>query len=54
MVKDTVSYLHTAIVDKKRILVECAQSTILDIDFGQLLFVVAVETQLFKMYSFIV
>uniref|UniRef100_A0A0B7BHY9 Adenylosuccinate synthetase n=1 Tax=Arion vulgaris TaxID=1028688 RepID=A0A0B7BHY9_9EUPU len=34
MVKETVSYLHSAIVDNKRILVECAQSTILDIDFG--------------------
>ncbi|CAG5119811.1 unnamed protein product [Candidula unifasciata] len=34
MAKDTVSYLHTAILENKRILVECAQSTILDIDFG--------------------
>ncbi|XP_005090678.1 adenylosuccinate synthetase [Aplysia californica] len=34
MVKETVSYLHTAIKENKKILVECAQSTILDIDFG--------------------
>ncbi|XP_059173327.1 adenylosuccinate synthetase-like [Physella acuta] len=34
MVKDTVSYLHEAISNNKKILVECAQSTILDIDFG--------------------
>ncbi|CAL1540954.1 unnamed protein product [Lymnaea stagnalis] len=34
MVKETVCYLHNAIKENKRILVECAQSTILDIDFG--------------------
>ncbi|GFN97684.1 adenylosuccinate synthetase [Plakobranchus ocellatus] len=34
MVSETVSYMHTAIMENKRILVECAQSTILDIDFG--------------------
>ncbi|KAH9489096.1 hypothetical protein Btru_057658 [Bulinus truncatus] len=34
MVKDTVSYLHKNIKENKQILVECAQSTILDIDFG--------------------
>ncbi|KAI8787814.1 adenylosuccinate synthetase [Biomphalaria glabrata] len=34
MVRDTVSYLYKSIQDNKRILVECAQSTILDIDFG--------------------
>lgn len=34
MVKETVSYMHQAITDHKKILVECAQSTILDIDFG--------------------
>ncbi|GFR60804.1 adenylosuccinate synthetase [Elysia marginata] len=34
MVAETVSYMHTAITENKRILVECAQSTILDIDFG--------------------
>ena len=35
MVKETVSYMHTAVAENKRILVECAQSTILDIDFGK-------------------
>ena len=35
MVAETVSYMHTAITENKRILVECAQSTILDIDFGK-------------------
>lgn len=34
LVAETVSYMHTAIKENKRILVECAQSTILDIDFG--------------------
>jgi len=34
MVKETVSYMNSAIKDNKKILVECAQSTILDIDFG--------------------
>ena len=39
MVKETVSYMNSAIKDNKKILVECAQSTILDIDFGSLLIV---------------
>ncbi|XP_069116579.1 adenylosuccinate synthetase-like [Argopecten irradians] len=34
MVRDTIPYLHKAIIDCKNILIEGAQSNILDIDFG--------------------
>ena len=36
LVKDTVPFLHNAIKEGKHILIEGAQSTILDIDFGML------------------
>ena len=35
MVTDTVCYLHKATKEGKNILIEGAQSTILDIDFGR-------------------
>lgn len=38
LVRDTVPFLHKAIKDGKHILIEGAQSTILDIDFGMLLY----------------
>ena len=34
-VKDTVPFLHNAIKEGKHILIEGAQSAILDIDFGK-------------------
>lgn len=35
MVKDTIPYMYEAIQQGKNILVECAQSNVLDIDFGE-------------------
>jgi adenylosuccinate synthase len=35
MVRETVSYMHSKVKDRNTILVEGAQSTILDIDFGK-------------------
>lgn len=38
MVRDTVSYLHKAIGDGKKVLVEGANAAMLDIDFGEWMF----------------
>eukprot|EP01136_Pigoraptor_vietnamica_P022175 Opistho-1_new@73040 len=38
LVTDTVSYMHRAISEHKRVLVEGANATMLDIDFGEFVF----------------
>lgn len=38
MVRDTVSYLHKAIAEGRRVLVEGANAAMLDIDFGKFFF----------------
>ncbi len=34
MVCDTITYLHSAITNKKKVIVEGAQAFMLDVDFG--------------------
>lgn len=46
MVIDTLDYIHKACADKKRIIAEGANATLLDIDFGTYPYVTASSTSI--------